>query len=341
MTFQKDDLVGKYKIKKKIGQGGFGAVYLADEVVLKRETAIKSIGAADANDLKAKIDEAQIQHKCKHDCIVALNEVNVYGFSGNLWLILDVEYIAGGSLEGFMSKRFVSAVEARKAFSDVLYGLDWAHNQGVIHRDIKLGNILLSSTNAKLSDFGLAELIKQKAAPYGGKVYTSHAAPEMYGGSKTSVLTDIYAMGLTLFRAVNNYTDWHMRLGKLKNWQEVAAQGNLLKKIGYQRFVSGKIRRVINKACNADPASRFQSASDMREAIDKLNPGVSWVRQDKMYWAGELGGKTYSLNIALGKRCKVEYRVNGRRQSNLCKTFDTQGDANRYLEDVIAQQSIC
>jgi serine/threonine protein kinase len=149
-------VIDKYQILAPLGNGHFGQVYHAFDRALRAEKAIKVLNVTDPSQFLDSLKEAQILKRCNHKHIVSVNEANIFPVNGTPRVILDLEYVAQGSLEGALSSRWVSIKDAVTYLQGALLGLQHAHSQGFLHRDIKPGNILLAPTAAKLSDFGLA-----------------------------------------------------------------------------------------------------------------------------------------------------------------------------------------
>lgn len=333
--------IDKYEIVSHLGSGHFGDVYLAQDRALDAEKAIKVLEIADPHNFMKEFEEAQILNKCRHKHIVEVNEANLYEIAGELKVVIDMEYIEGGSLEKSMAKEFISATEAAKHLIDILFALEYSHQQGILHRDIKPGNIMLTETAAKLSDFGLATSVGAKIAgsPRG---YTTHLAPEYFIDNKTTELTDIFAAGVTLFRGVNNINDWRSLIKSVKNFHEKIEKGKLISSVGYAPHVPPKIKRVVNKACHPDPAKRFQSAQEMRQSLEKLIPSICWKVQRSENWVGiccKTGIQHETCLLRKRSGIDVDITKNSRRIRSECKRFKDEGDAFEYMHFYIAETS--
>lgn len=164
-------------------------------------------------------------------------------------------------------------------------------------------NMLDEHNHPKISDFGLAffanaQLVNDSVMPF----YCSHGAPELRNSqSYPNILTDIYAFGVTFFRMVNNISDWNsaQMYAPIKHAIETGEFGS---RCLYQGYVPGKIIRIIAKACNPNPQKRYQTASEMRNALLKLKPWLNWhpVRsnENKFNWLAEdYFGNVYSAEI--------------------------------------------
>jgi serine/threonine protein kinase len=206
---------GKYRILEPIGQGGMGAVFRVFHIQLDKEVALKTFVT------DALTEEAWLRFQREAQAIARLNHLNVvkvfdFGVDSDGVPYYTMELLRGRSLAqvideegGFDQKRTIST------FIMVARGLAAAHSRGIIHRDIKPGNILLMEDNSgryeesvKLVDFGIATLVSDSdnAAPQGesGVIFGSplYMSPEQFRGDKLTPGTDLYSFGCTLFEAL-------------------------------------------------------------------------------------------------------------------------------------------
>lgn len=331
--------IGKYVLKKRLGGGHFGEVYLAHDRALACNKAIKLVRIDDPSEIKQKLEEAQILDKCRHKHIVQINEANVFNVAGDKLLVLDLEYLPEGSLEGEMHSRWISFKEACTRISCVLSGLHFAHSNGYLHRDVKPGNVLIAGDSTKLSDFGLATAALSLVGSDQG--YLAHCPPEFYVTGQTSVQTDIFATGLTLFRVVNNILDWRNRIDLLPKADELIRQGKLTTAIGYEPFVPDRLKRITQKACNHDPNKRYASALDMKNDLDALRFDIEWSRTTLDNWSGLSGSEMYEIGI-LSKRntYDVIFKKNGRRDNSKCESHSSIFEARAAVEAVVSTTTL-
>lgn len=330
--------LGKYRVMRKLGEGAFGTVFYALDRTLNRHKAIKIMSISSPDEYLSQIQEAQILDQCRHKNIVAINEANVLDYTGHK-LVLDLEFLPNGSLESEMRNRWISIKETIAHLKNVLSGLEYAHSLNFLHRDIKPANILLCDEGAKLSDFGLATLTTGLVGS--GNGYTTHLAPEVFTSNITSKQTDIFAMGITLYRCVHNINDWRGIIASIPNARNRIHSGKLISYLGYSSLIPQKLKRIINKACNIDPSKRYKSALKMRQALDKLRYNIDWVKSTDYSWIGnDNSSNSYYSDIAQNGRGKsiVTFKKNNRRQRELCDTFDVFDDAVVYQEETIADQ---
>lgn len=332
--------IGKYLLQRYLGNGAFGDVHLANDIALNTIKAIKIIDVENPDEFMDKLEEAQILHKCKHKHIVIVNEAGIYEVEGEPKVIIDMEYLEKGSFEQAIKNYSISIQDSISYTINCLLALEHAHNQGILHRDIKPANILLCDYGAKLSDFGLATVLGEKefGSPRG---YKTHLAPEVFTTHETTELTDIYAMGITLFRACNYMIDnWMLAIRSVQNADDKLIKGKLLEAIGYQDFIPSNIKKIIKKASSSNLNKRYKSAFEMRQALERLRPRINWYILNKNSWEGicKQTNKTF-IAILIKKRdtFQVEIKQNGRRITFDCRNFHSLVEAENYLNNYISK----
>ncbi len=339
MTEPTPKSIDKYQIIKPLGTGNFGQVYHVFDRALGAEKAIKVIKAANPNSFMQSLQEAQILNKCQHKHIIAINEANIFPVNGTRRVVLDLEYISEGSLEYALANRWVSVKESVTYIRGALLALEHAHSQGFLHRDVKPGNILLAPMTPKLSDFGLATdagvtLIGS------AKGYKPHLPPEYYTNPTTNELTDVYAVGVTLYRSLSNISDWRTLIQSVPNCEQHVHTGTLIKRLGFEEFIPDSLKRIVRKACHPDPMKRFASAHDFRQRLDGILFHIDWIRVSDNEWQGNCGNnKHHRCYMDLGSK-KVTITVNGRRVRNDCRSFGTLSEAMSYMFRHVANATL-
>lgn len=272
----------------EIGRGGFGAVYKAMETDLGREVAVKILHGPidDKGRLRFDRERRAMGSLSGHPNIVTVFRT---GFNGEGAPYIVMEYLSGGSLADLLAKR------GRLPWEEVVrYGIDVAeamasaHASGVLHRDIKPGNILLSANGtAKLGDFGIARL--QGAPETKSAMITAslaHAPPEVLSGARPDELADLYSLASTLFElswgvpAFINDTDESLAplLARITSQQPPS-----LTHTGMPKPVAEVIERGLAKS----PTARYRSVSEFSQALSaaaeqaKRQPGIPTATQAK------------------------------------------------------------
>ena len=332
--------IGKYHLIEKLGKGHFGAVYSAIDFVLNSTKAIKIMNVTNPSQAFKLFEEAAIPHKCAHNNIVRINGGSLESFENEVHFVIDMELVDGGSLEDLMRSRQISVLDTLEIIKSALFGLQHSHNQGIVHRDIKPANILISNGIPKLSDFGLASTLNE-VLPNDALWYYTHSAPEFKTTLTPTIETDIYALGVTMYRAVNCIINWRTYLKSIKSIDRLIDNGTFIEKVQFEPFVPKKVIRIIKKACKPDPANRYHSAAEMRNAIEKLLPQTNWLTQDNCVWTGTTERQIQTAHIInLRRGFEVQVKINGRRNNSYCKRFALLEEAEEYLYDYISTTTV-
>ena len=306
-------LVADYNIIEKIGQGGMGEVYKAVHTKLDQTVAVKVLSSEyslNPSMRKRFINEARIQAKFSHPNMV--NIFNLIEQDNNVFIVM--EYIKGGTLEGhLMQKGVLSQDESLKISLQVLSALQFMHSKGVVHRDIKPSNIMFTDTGVvKVTDFGIAKVMNEatkhtKTGMLGSVAYVS---PEQILGEKTSITTDIYSFGITLYKMVTGRAPFR------GNSEFVVMQGHLKEKpispIKFNNNISKSLNKIILKSISKDPEKRYSSVFELIQSLKSVNnkdsilTNVSFYLNDKIENVYNFGPRNlivlfvvFGLSIAL------------------------------------------
>lgn len=267
---------GRYDIKRKIGRGGMGLVFEAEHVYLKRKSAIKLMLPEQTlkgeQEIRRFISEARSAALLRHPNIVTVHDLGEE--QGKLYI--EMECVEGRSVEQLLDEmKCISPAETLRIGIEVARALKAAHEAGVIHRDIKPGNILISKQGeVKVVDFGLAYMIRRDAegpAEIAGS--PCFMAPEQCKGLPADARTDIYALGVTTYTMLTGNVPFSG-----STTQEI-----IMKQIysdppdpcEHCKRISPEFARIITKSMAKEPDERFQSASEMISALMKLLPDVA------------------------------------------------------------------
>ncbi len=162
MDFETNTKLGRYEIRKKLGAGGMGEVFLATDTQLERLVALKVLPAefcCDAERVRRFKQEAKAASSLNHPNIITIHEIGEVDDR----LFIATEYVEGETLREKIKKNELSVYEAVKIAEQIAAGLSVAHSSNIIHRDIKPENIMIRRDGyAKILDFGLAKLVEKK-----------------------------------------------------------------------------------------------------------------------------------------------------------------------------------
>ena len=263
-------LGSQYEVVRLLGRGGMGAVYLAREPFLDREVAVKVLPAelASGDARERFLREARTAARLSHPHIVPLH---TFGQAGEL-LFYVMGYVEGESLEDRLKRMGrLPTEEARRVIDEVSDALHYAHQMGIVHRDVKPDNILLDrhTGRALLTDFGIA---KQRAdtatlTRTGMVVGTPHyMSPEQAaGGDSVDGRSDIYALGVIAYRMLTGHLPF-----KGHSMQEVLSQHAVAMPIAPSKTdetIPLELDRVVMRALAKDPADRWQTAAAIRQTL--------------------------------------------------------------------------
>ncbi len=199
-----DQVIGRYHILKRIGSGGMGEVYLANDTELARSVAIKflSIEMMPGPEWKERFRrEAQAAAKLNHPNVVIIHEIGE--FQGRPYMVM--EYLGGRSLRDVIAEKQLSVREIIEIAVQLCEGLQAAHSAGIVHRDIKPGNVLHDNIGRyKLVDFGLAALSGGEKLTKAGAILGTigYMSPEQIRGEEGDAGSDIFSFGVVLYEII-------------------------------------------------------------------------------------------------------------------------------------------
>ena len=271
--FAPGQVLGRYEIVEFIGAGGISEVYRARDTRLGRDVALKLV--TDPGDHLAGprlLVEAQHASSLNHPNICAVYEAE--DGSGLPFIVL--EFVEGASLHDVMQERRPSIPEALQWASAIAGALDHAHRRGIIHRDLKSANVALSSDGTvKVLDFGLSRrIVAQDGTPQGPAAILAdasvagtltHIAPEILRGDPLDERVDLWALGVMLYEMTSGVlpfkraTPFQTADAILESTPEALPTS-----------VPRALQRLIERCLAKDPASRFATAGELRDALDAL-----------------------------------------------------------------------
>lgn len=268
-----DDLVGRTlggcQIIELLGEGGMARVYRAHQANLDRDVAVKVLPpyyAADRNFVRRFQQEAQALARFSHPNIVIIHDA---GQEHNLLYII-MEYISGGNLRDYISPQMKPS-EITRIIREVASALSYAHERGIVHRDVKPVNVLMDqSRRAVLSDFGIAKVLASISAMTrsGAGVGTpEYMSPEQCKGIQVDARADIYALGVMLYEMLTGHTPF-----EADNYTALAHSHIYEQPPNPSRYnprISPAVQAVTLKALAKAPEDRFQSAMDMAITLEQ------------------------------------------------------------------------
>jgi serine/threonine protein kinase/tetratricopeptide (TPR) repeat protein len=275
-----DTLIGHYRIIEKIGAGGMGEVYLAEDTKLDRKVALKFLPQhlCQNADCRARFTrEAQATAKLSHPNIVTIFEVS--DFNGRPFFAM--ELVEGQTLKEVIAGKPLPMDRIIEIGIQVCEGLQAAHEKGITHRDIKPSNILIDSHGrARIVDFGLASVLGTDQLTKTGSTLGTigYMSPEQVRGDKVDQRTDLFSFGVVLYEMITGHSPFKADSEAATLHAITNTKPDLLAR--YRREVPVEIQTIIDKALEKDVATRYQHADDIvadlkRIAIKELSGGMS------------------------------------------------------------------
>lgn len=255
--------IGRFKVHREISKGGQGTVYLAHDPQLDRQVAIKTLHARSANQQDGLLREARITSKFQHPNIVTLHDAGEH--EGVPYLVY--AYVEGETLAQALKREGkLTLAQAARLLVGMLDGLGYAHQQGVLHLDLKPANVMLSGGNQPmLLDFGIARHLGQSSVDGTLSGTPQYMAPERIAGREPDFRADIFSAGILLYEMVTgqpaiNGENVYQILHR-------AANGKVSAPSAINAEIDERLEAIILKAVAQKPEERYSDATTMRQDL--------------------------------------------------------------------------
>ena len=259
---------GPYRILEQIGEGGMGVVYRGYQESLNRYVAIKVLRGELARNQEfiARFgQEARAVARLSHPNILHVYDAGVV--EGRQYMAMD--YAEGGSVKDLLQRGPIQAERAVSLAAQVADALDQAHQHGLVHRDVKPGNILLARDGRPLlTDFGIARALdaSTRLTRTGASIGTpEYMSPEQGLAEPTDGRTDIYALGIVLYEMLTGHVPFHTETPMATLYKQVHEPPPPLRRNDAE--LPSWLEKVVAKALSKRPADRFQTASEFAAAL--------------------------------------------------------------------------
>jgi tetratricopeptide (TPR) repeat protein len=269
-------VAGKYRIVRKLGRGGMGVVYEAEDLRLKRTVALKFLPpglTADAEARERFIHEARAASSLDHPNICTIHEVDE-AEDGGLYIVMAC--YQGESLKDKLGRGALAPVEAIRIASEVAEGLARAHEHGIVHRDVKPGNIMVTSDGlAKILDFGLAKLTGEARMTITGTTVgtVAYMSPEQARGDEVDARTDVWSLGVVLYEMATGALPFDRASDRAVLNAIAHDEPRPVKEL--RPGFPTELAHVIRKALAKDPDKRYASAREMAGELRGLREAMS------------------------------------------------------------------
>jgi serine/threonine-protein kinase len=259
--------IGKYRIVEPLGRGAAGIVYRAVDEVLRRDVAIKTLNPdlADSEVLKRFSAEATILAKLNHPNIATIYDL----FRSDSGLLMVMECVPGESLDKLADRLGpMSPERAAYLIDQVLSALEHAHRAGVVHRDVKPANVMVTTDGVvKIMDFGIARVRGVEQMTVDGRMMGTPAymPPEQVLGEEVDGRADVYAVGVLFYRLMTGALPFAADTPMAMLQQHVAGAPVPLR--AHREELPEWCEAIVQRALAKSPADRFQTVGEFREAV--------------------------------------------------------------------------
>lgn len=265
--FLKEQVVGKYRIIKALGTGGFGVVYLAEDTIIGKLVALKV--PHNQNQEKDKlVAEAKLMAPLNHPNIVSVLTAEIDPETEVFYIVM--EYVDGQSLADKLStSQFLEEPKAISIAIEVTDAVSYAHKFNILHRDLRPSNVLLTKDEvAKVTDFSISRLLKEDESYASTRIGSPpYMAPEHFQG-RANFQSDVYSIGVMMYEMVTGTLPYFdISPSKI---EEMVSLGRFTPPIIRKRSISKEFNDIIVKAMARDLSQRYKSASELLSDLKRL-----------------------------------------------------------------------
>ncbi len=323
------------KIVSKIGEGGMGVVYLAENIGLEKPFAVKSLHVNLTQDTGFRErfkKEALNQALLSHPNIV--QAIDFFDEDGQFFLVM--EYVKGQELSELIKKnKKLPEEEALRILKDILRGLDFAHRKGVIHRDIKPSNVIIDEEGrARITDFGIAVLVGEKrltatGTPIGTAVFMS--PEQILNPSEIDHRSDVYSAGIVLYEMLtgdvpfNGETEFAIQSQQVQDPVPDPSKRNPL--------IKPELKKIMMKALEKDPGKRFSGCGEFLKEIEEYQGSHAPPPPPPPRW------KIVLAIVAVASIIPVAYMIKDYADDDMIDTYglikNTTEDASLICREII------
>ncbi len=263
--------VSHYRILDKLGSGGMGIVYKAEDTKLQRYVAIKFLPPELTRDPESKnrfIKEARAASALDHPNICTIYEI---GETEDEQLFIAMAYYDGENLKSKIERASLTVEKTLEVGIQIAQGLSKAHELGIVHRDIKPANIMITDDGlVKILDFGLAKLADQSKITQTGATYgtTSYMSPEQTKGEGVDSRTDIWSLGVVLYEALSGKRPFKGDYGQAVVFSILNENPEPL--YAFRSDIPAALGEIVERCLDKEPADRFQSMDDLKNDLQWL-----------------------------------------------------------------------
>ncbi len=292
-SLQNDTIIdGTYKVLDFLGEGGMGIVYKVEHLQMNRVFALKILKTSQLSESAWQRfrNEAQAIARLDHRNVVKIYDMNQTE-NGRPYYTMD--FLVGVSLSDYLKQnKVLSLPQALHVFRQVCSGLAYAHTRGIVHRDIKPGNVMLLTDSktqqfqVKIVDFGIAKLaddeghtiqgLTKPGEVFGSPLYMS---PEQCEGRRLDARSDMYSMAVSMYKALTGRTPFRGRTAIETTMMHQSSVPPLLNSVSPDLQFPPKLEKLIDKMLAKAPDNRYQSLAEVENELQNLQGRIKKAPQ--------------------------------------------------------------
>jgi len=280
--------IGQYEITDTLGAGGMGVVYRGKDVELQRNVAIKFLPPTLGQDKNARdrfYVEARAASRLDHPNVCTIHEIGTTR-NGQIYIVMG--YYDGDTLQRRLENEDLSQEQVVTFIRQVAQGLSAAHQQNIVHRDIKPGNVMITSSGAvKILDFGLAKIADQNLTKTGMTMGTvGYMSPELIRGGAPTPASDIWSIGVLFYEMVTGLRPFRGMMQEAIMYHIVSGEPDYKNELDGK--VSAELGTIIKRCLQKDPEFRYATIEALLADLDQLGAEgtvrLSPMRSEKRGW---------------------------------------------------------
>jgi WD40 repeat protein len=295
-TLPQDRMIGRYRVIDRVGVGGMGVVFRAEQDRPKRTVALKVLrtGHTSPRMLRRFEFEADVLGRLQHPGIAQVYEAGVWADDGVSRPFIAMEFVRGETIARHCERKQLSVRDRLALMAKVCDAVQHAHQSGVIHRDLKPGNILVGEDGEpKLLDFGVAcpltnDLqLTTSMTGLGALIGTlSYMSPEQVSGDPNLIDTrsDVYALGVILYELLARRLPHDIKSRSLPEAARIIRDESPQRLSGFDRTLRGEIETIVGQALEKDRTQRYQSAASLAEDLRRYLSGAPILARNASRW---------------------------------------------------------
>ncbi|MBY6061855.1 Stk1 family PASTA domain-containing Ser/Thr kinase [Microbacterium esteraromaticum] len=287
-------IAGRYRVDEVIGQGGMAKVHRGYDLTLGRDVAIKILDPDLARDTAFRTRfrlEAQAASRMSHPSIVRVYDAGDPGAQAEPYIVM--ELVHGTLLKDLIADGPVPVADAIRYTDGILEALDYSHRAGVVHRDIKPGNVMVTTTGAvKVMDFGIARAVSDSSSTVAETTQiigtAAYFSPEQAKGESVDARTDLYSAGVVLYELLTGRQPFRGDSPVAVAYQHVSETPEPPSELN--EALPRALDAIVLRALAKDPYQRFPDAGSFRAALDEVAAGYAPTKKDIGALTSELYG---------------------------------------------------